>query len=560
MGAGAMAWFNISSGLGVMPPPRRGAAMTYDPSDGYTVLFGGLDPTGRTLRDTWAYGSNGWVALSPAVATAKNTPPALAFASMTFDTGDGYVLLFGGLGPRGVNGESWSFARGHWSVVTSSSGTTPTGRVNASLAYDANDSYAVLFGGFASGHVLRDTWAYHAGGWVELTPANLTATSSPTRRFGAALAFDPSSNDLVFFGGTGSTGFNVVPQNDTWVFSAGSWRNVTTGPAPPARWAAGTAFDATNAGLLVFGGISRSGRILGDTWALRSGTWTNLTPLVPTSPSPRSTPAVASVTPTNASGSLVLLFGGASATGLPIADTWVFGAGSVAVTAPSFQPPATDANRSVHLAAAAYGGSGGYTFAWTGLPPGCDSINASAIDCQPTSPGLFPISVVVHDGVGDPPASATATLAINPAPTIAGLTASPFTAYAGTTNVSFVATVAGGTGHLTFSYAGLPPGCAPTNTSKLRCTPTSAGTFPVTVSVVDEVNASAQATVTLYVRNPGGAPWLTAPRIAAIAGVGVVTAVVLGLVVRRRRRRHPVSPLAARDFAGDARHDPFVSR
>lgn len=41
------------------PPPRSGFGMTYDATDGYTLLFGGSTPAGP-LNDTWEFHSSAW--------------------------------------------------------------------------------------------------------------------------------------------------------------------------------------------------------------------------------------------------------------------------------------------------------------------------------------------------------------------------------------------------------------------------------------------------------------------------------------------------------------------
>lgn len=52
------------------------------------------------------------------------------------------------------------------------------------------------------------------------------------------------------------------------------------------------------------------------------------------------------------------------------------------------------------LAAKATGGSGGLTYNWSGLPPGCESINSSALECNPTTAGSYVVVVTVEDSNG----------------------------------------------------------------------------------------------------------------------------------------------------------------
>jgi PKD repeat protein len=56
-----------------------------------------------------------------------------------------------------------------------------------------------------------------------------------------------------------------------------SWLNVTSGPGPPGRFDAASAFDATDGYVLLFGGESPSGGALfGDTWSYEHGNWKEL--------------------------------------------------------------------------------------------------------------------------------------------------------------------------------------------------------------------------------------------------------------------------------------------
>lgn len=68
-------------------------------------------------------------------------------------------------------------------------------------------------------------------------------------------------------------------------------------------------------------------------------------------------------------------------------------------------------------------------------------------------------------------------------------------------SVSLDAQVNGGGGApYRFSYAGLPPGCQSLDSGLLNCTPTSSGTFPVTVTVTDAQGNHSSATLDLAVQ------------------------------------------------------------
>jgi hypothetical protein len=92
--------------------------------------------------------------------------------------------------------------------------TSPPGRADASMAYDAATRTVVLFGGFDS-HVqaLGDTWTWDGSIWTRQHPA-----TSPDARNGASMAYDRATGTVVLFGGVLSDGTGVY--NDTWTWGS----------------------------------------------------------------------------------------------------------------------------------------------------------------------------------------------------------------------------------------------------------------------------------------------------------------------------------------------------
>ena len=60
----------------------------------------------------------------------------------------------------------------------------------------------------------------------------------------------------------------------------------------------------------------------------------------------------------------------------------------------------TSTGKTVVFSVVIAGGTGPYTFAYTGLPGGCASANTSLLTCVPTSSGVFPVLVRVTDADG----------------------------------------------------------------------------------------------------------------------------------------------------------------
>jgi hypothetical protein len=146
-----------------------------------------------------------------------------------------------------------------------------------------------------------------------------------------------------------------------------------------------------------------------------------------------------------------------------------------------------DVGQSVIFTASASGGSGGYSYAWSGLPTGCSDSGAATLTCSPTSGESDVVTATIIDSNGY-----TATGSV------------PFTVYswpmvvltADRTSidlgwfVNFFTLTSGGSGGDAFTYGGLPTGCSTSDSEILTCWPSRAGTSNVSVAVTDSNGAS----------------------------------------------------------------------
>ncbi|HEV2519323.1 MAG TPA: PKD domain-containing protein [Thermoplasmata archaeon] len=116
---------------------------------------------------------------------------------------------------------------------------------------------------------------------------NLSGPNAPSPRWGAAMAYEPSSKRLILFGGIFYTENGSVPVrylNDTWSFQNGTWKNITAslGTAPPTRYDASLTYDARDGYLLLAGGRGFSSVCPNggcqDFWKLTASGWVQLTP------------------------------------------------------------------------------------------------------------------------------------------------------------------------------------------------------------------------------------------------------------------------------------------
>ncbi|HEV2231760.1 MAG TPA: hypothetical protein VGS18_06205, partial [Thermoplasmata archaeon] len=124
--------------------------------------------------------------------------------------------------------------------------------------------------------------------------ATCTASTCPSPRAGAMMAYDAALGGVLLFGGGVSFFGFTRAFNDTWLYRAGHWQNLSTsvGPSPSARFQAAMAWDSLDNDVLLFGGAAASGQTYGDTWTF-NGTWHNISSTVAaTAPSPRAGMAI----------------------------------------------------------------------------------------------------------------------------------------------------------------------------------------------------------------------------------------------------------------------------
>jgi hypothetical protein len=313
------------------PPARSDASMAYDPGTGQLILFGGYDDNiNAFLNDTWTWNGSDWSQLSPAT-----VPSARDDAALAYDPGSGQMVLFGGDTNDGLLADSWT-----WGIPPSSSydwsqqspTTSPTGRWGASMAYDPGSGQLVLFGGESCCGNLADTWTWNGSTWSELSPS-----VSPPARSNAFMAYDPGTGQLVLFGGVGVDGFDQLNYlDDTWIWNGSTWSELSPATSPSARSGASMAYDPGTGQLVLFGGYNSSG--MNDTWTWNGTTWSELSPA--TSPTAR---FGASMAYDPGTGQLVL-FGGRN-TSEALGDTWAWNGITWAnVSAPADPPGRSNAS------------------------------------------------------------------------------------------------------------------------------------------------------------------------------------------------------------------------
>lgn len=208
------------------PQVRRFSSMAYDPLLKKSVMFGGFTGTNYT-DETWTWDGTQWTRVR------NNPAPSRQLAAMWFDPNLKKIVIYGGVGR-----------------LTSQDRIT---------RYD-------------------DMWTFDGNGWSQLKPAGGT----PGMRYGAQAAVDPRTNHAILFGGLRVEEIAAVPpstiptqiqrySDDTWEWDGTKWTRLTTDGVPPARENGGLAFDPSLNVMVMYGGWG--GHYLSDMWTLTGTTW-----------------------------------------------------------------------------------------------------------------------------------------------------------------------------------------------------------------------------------------------------------------------------------------------
>jgi YVTN family beta-propeller protein len=232
-------------------------------------------------------------------------------------------------------------------------------------------------------------------------------------------------------------------------------------------------------------------------------------------------------------------------------------------TLPTSSRSSLDAGQRADFATTVGGGSGGYSYAWEGLPPGgCVNATTATPSCILSTPGPVGVWLSVTDsngGVSGP--SGVLTVTVLPHPVLGTPTVTPSSIAPGA-SVTIGVSVSGGSGGNRFNWSGLPAGCA-SATATVSCAPSGLGSYVIYVSVTDSngyTTTSMSATLTIANILPtlfGATP---AEFYGSIAGIAVVAIVAAVLLIRRRRRLAAPPPPVLPPVPGYQADDPRIER
>ncbi len=209
------------------PPFSRSVMLAPDPVDGYVLALGysSYSLGSYWSWETWKFASDQWTLQCPHSTTATSdcytwgtdAPAPRSFSSMA-PAGASGVLLFGGYTNTALN-DSWTYLGGVWTPVASPS--VPSARFSDALAFDTAANATILYGGesltpAATFAVDNDTWVFAGGAWTNIT-SDPVPTPSGTTPVLAGVAYDPVDQEIVL---AESLGTNLGAGSYTWMWGS----------------------------------------------------------------------------------------------------------------------------------------------------------------------------------------------------------------------------------------------------------------------------------------------------------------------------------------------------
>ncbi len=526
-------WTNLTARL-TNSPSARITTLAWDGTDGYVLLYGGIASGGVNEQDTWTYANGTWTNIT---ATTTGAPPTLVFGSMAWDPTSGDVVLFGGENEQTIAfvNYTWVYHDKTWTNLTSTIHTAPFPRVWFQMTTDSAAKDVVLYGGY-TGTWQKDTWTYKNGTWTNVTSSQIIAL--PTVYY-AVLSDYPGYGAFM----TGGFFDNSLLVSATYVFLNGQWTNLTStfAVSPPPPFFGFAAFLPSLSGVLEFTSaiIDPTGTgvaFVPVAWLFSGGTWQNVTNLLGAVEDDYGA-AYGSAAYVPADQSIITFGGLLSGLSSYSKATWALSAPPTVVATASKK--VVDAGQSVSFTGTVSGGLDPNAANWS-FGDGGSSLSLSPSHVYATA-GLYTATVKVTSLVGTN-ASASVSVQVNPAPAVS-LSATP-NATAGT-SVGLVASVVGGTGPYTYAWT-LGDGSTATGLF-VNHVYASGGAYAVNVTVTDAVGGVAKASLSLTVAaapSPSSSVSLTSGTgLYLLVGIIVllVVAVLLGVMLLRK----PKSPSGA---------------
>jgi putative cell wall-binding protein len=247
----------------------NGSTLAYDPASKQLVLLGN--------NGTWTWNGSQWTAQHP-----TQTPP-LFQDCMATDTALGELVMYGmhvvstNTGPV-LSWQTWTWRGDNW-VQLPTPAVSPQGAdaQTCEMTYDVAHQDLVLvtalwYAGEAPSYSPGETWTFDGTTWTQRE--TLTNTSGGVDF--STMTYDPAYGQVMTYGGFDESHGNGVLTNP-WSWNGSTWQQVTLSPSPGARGLSSFSYDAATNQLVLFGGVG-STTSLGDTWVLSTNGSSSATP------------------------------------------------------------------------------------------------------------------------------------------------------------------------------------------------------------------------------------------------------------------------------------------
>ena len=270
--AGSNTWTQMTS-----PGANGFGSMAYDPVAERTVFYLaiGTPPYWKMLEQTWTYdlNSDSWTNMQPSKA-----PEGRFLAPMVYDSESERMIFFGGIGLHnsGLYDDTWAYDTSNNTWTQMNPAASPSKREAGAMAYHPTLDRVVMFGGNSDYGLDDETWLYdyNSDSWEMIDPPQ-----SPSRRAYSAMVYVPSIERIVLFGGSHPI---ESATSDTWLFDheGMTWVELHPDPAPSKRAFHAMVYDASVDKIVLFGGGPDWYHYTNETWFYdpHENTWTDMTP------------------------------------------------------------------------------------------------------------------------------------------------------------------------------------------------------------------------------------------------------------------------------------------
>ena len=204
--------------------------------------------------------------------TPGGAPTARKYAGLAYDANTSKLLLFGGHdGSTPYLGDTWLLATATDTWAVQSPAASPSARYGHGCCI--GESGPVIFGGRDSGGLKQDLWEWTGSNWVVFVP---TGGIPAAREFAAIANVNTSGEACLLWGGDTGGAFDPY----VWMYYTGidDWLATIPYTNPEPRMKHTLYYDSLKDRVIMFGGVSLiDGRPLNDIWEWIGNDWQQIT-------------------------------------------------------------------------------------------------------------------------------------------------------------------------------------------------------------------------------------------------------------------------------------------